>query len=91
MMDKCARFFKALSDETRQKIIELLKKQEMCVSEIVDNFSIAQPSITHHLSILKNAGLIRSKKVGKQVYYFVECCCLEECCKEMMERFGIKI
>lgn len=90
-MDKCALFFKALSDETRRKIIELLKKQEMCVSEIVDNFSMAQPSITHHLSILKNAGLVNCKKVGKQVYYFVDCCCLEDCCREIMKRFEVNL
>ena len=90
-MDKCALFFKALSDETRRKIIELLKKQEMCVSEIVDHFSMAQPSITHHLTILKNADLVGSKKEGKQVYYFVNCCCLADCCRDILKRFNVNL
>jgi DNA-binding transcriptional ArsR family regulator len=54
--------FKALNDETRRQIIELLKEKEMNAGEIADRFNISKPSISHHLDILKRADLITSEK-----------------------------
>jgi len=54
--------FKALNDETRRKIIELLKDNDMNAGEISDKFNISKPSISHHLDILKRADLITSEK-----------------------------
>lgn len=54
--------FKALNDETRRKIIELLKQKDMNAGEIAEEFNISKPSISHHLDILKRADLITSEK-----------------------------
>lgn len=61
--------FKALSDPTRREILILLKKNVLNAGEIYQEFSISKPSISHHLSILLNAGLITSEKKGQYVYY----------------------
>jgi len=58
-----------LSDPTRRQIIELLKNGRMTVGDIVDQFQMTGASISHHLSILKNAGLVIDDKQGKYIYY----------------------
>lgn len=63
--------FKALSDETRLEILNLLGSREMCVSEIASFTSVSRPTISHHLSILKKANLVTSRKDGKEIYYSV--------------------
>ena len=61
--------FKALNDETRREILELLKERDMNAGEIADKFNISKPSISHHLDILKRADLITSEKKGQFVEY----------------------
>lgn len=60
---------KALGDPHRQNILRLLACQEMGACEIIQAIGLAQPTIAHHLKILKQAGLISSQKVGKFVFY----------------------
>lgn len=77
----CVDFCKALADETRQSILKMLQeKGEMCVTEIVDAYHISQPTISHHLSILKATGLVKSRKEGKLVYYAIDSDNVVECC-----------
>ncbi|WP_041951975.1 autorepressor SdpR family transcription factor [Spirosoma spitsbergense] len=61
--------FKALSDETRRKILDMLASGPMPAGKIADAFTMAKPSISHHLNLLKEAGLVYSKKKGQYVYY----------------------
>ena len=61
--------FKALSDPTRRRIIELLRNGKMSAGEISDHFQMTGASISHHLSILKNANLVTDDKQGKYIYY----------------------
>ena len=68
-LDKIAEFYKALGDETRLKIIEMLFEHEMCVCEIIDQLALSQPAISHHLKILKHAGILQDTKEGKWIYY----------------------
>jgi ArsR family transcriptional regulator len=63
--------YKALSDETRLKILKLLEKGELCVCDIVSAFNTSQPKISFHLSILKEAGLITDRKQGKWSHYSI--------------------
>jgi ArsR family transcriptional regulator len=63
--------YKALSDETRLKILKLLEKGELCVCDIVSAFNTSQPKISFHLSTLKEAGLITDRKQGKWSYYSI--------------------
>lgn len=61
--------FKALSDNTRRKILDLLKEKDMTAGDIADYFQITKPSISHHLSILKQAGLVSDERKGQFIYY----------------------
>lgn len=66
-MDDMIRIFKALSDETRLKIIKLLQQGELCVCDICAALSMPQPKAYFHLSVLKNLGLLTDRKEGKWV------------------------
>jgi DNA-binding transcriptional ArsR family regulator len=61
--------FKALSDGTRQEILRLLEGQQRTVGEIVGNFSLSQPTISRHLSVLKEADLVVDQRQGQNVIY----------------------
>ena len=61
--------FKALSDPTRRKILELLSEKDRNAGEIAEYFQISKPSISHHLSILKNAGLVIDERQGQNIVY----------------------
>lgn len=61
--------FKALSDPTRRKILELLKDQSLNAGEIADYFNITKPSISHHLSILKHSKLVIDERQGQNIVY----------------------
>lgn len=73
--------FKALNDETRRKIIELLKKGDMDAGAIANKFEISKPSISHHLDILKRADLITSEKKGQHIVYSLNTSILEDLIK----------
>jgi ArsR family transcriptional regulator len=62
-------FAKALADETRQIIMSLCCCKWLSVGEIVDALHVSQPTVSHHLSILRTAGLVDSRREGKQVFY----------------------
>jgi ArsR family transcriptional regulator len=66
---KIAEFYKALGDETRLKILQMLSEQEMCVCEILDRLAMSQPAVSHHLKIMKQAGLVTDSRDGKWIYY----------------------
>jgi DNA-binding transcriptional ArsR family regulator len=61
--------FKALSDENRRKILDLLRDRDLTVGEIADHFAMSKPGISQHLSVLKNANLVFAEKKGQYVYY----------------------
>lgn len=66
---KQSKFFKALSDEKRLRILKLLRVKEMCVCELMIALQLTQPNLSHHLRILENIGIVNSRKQGKWVYY----------------------
>jgi DNA-binding transcriptional ArsR family regulator len=61
--------FKALSDPTRRKILDLLKERDMTAGEIAQHFQISKPSISQHLKLLKHAGLVQDEKQGQFIRY----------------------
>ncbi len=81
------KFFKAISDPNRVKIMELLKDKELNVSEICQHFDMQQPSVSHHLSVLKNASIVSGTKRGKEVYYHLDSICIVNCCNGFQEQF----
>jgi ArsR family transcriptional regulator, arsenate/arsenite/antimonite-responsive transcriptional repressor len=70
--------FKALNDGTRREILEILRIADANAGEIADRFNISKPSISHHLDILKQAKLIKSKKRGQFVLYSIELAALDQ-------------
>lgn len=70
--------FKALNDQTRRQIIDLLKERDMSAGEIAAEFNISKPSISHHLDILKRADLIHGEKQGQFVMYKLNLTVVEE-------------
>jgi ArsR family transcriptional regulator len=81
-------FAKALADETRQKIMRLCCCRELSVNEIVEALDVAQPTVSHHLKILKNAGLVHVKRRGKQVLYTIDQERMAEGCCQVAESFA---
>lgn len=73
--------FKALNDTTRREILELLKKKDLTAGEIADRFNISKPSISHHLDLLKQAGLVESVKEGQYIYYSLNTTVMDEIVK----------
>lgn len=68
-MEEVVRVFKALSDETRLRIIKLLEHGELCVCDIGAALDMIQPKVSFHLGILKNAGFLNDRKQGKWIHY----------------------
>lgn len=70
--------FKALNDDTRRSILEILKDGQKSAGDIAEVFDISKPSISHHLDILKQADLIKAEKKGQYIYYSIKTNSLEE-------------
>lgn len=68
-MKKLVNILKALSDETRLRILNLLYEKELCVCDIMETLQISQTKASRHLSYLKNAGLVDDRKHAQWVYY----------------------
>ena len=73
--------FKALADPTRRRILELLAQGELGAGEIAAHFSMTKPSVSHHLSILKAAGLISDERRGQNIVYSVNLTIFQELVK----------
>ncbi len=77
--------FKALNDETRRSILEMLKERDMTAGEIADRFNISKPSISHHLDLLKQAGLVEADKQGQFIYYSLNTTVVDEILKWLLQ------
>ena len=74
--DNFVRFFKALANEDRIEIVKLLKKhKEMCAQEVQKFFYLEQSTTSHHLNTLRRAGITKSRKSGRNVYYTLDKSC----------------
>jgi len=86
-IENLAGIFKALSDPTRLQILRILESQERSVAEIVDFFSLSQPTISRHLASLTAAGLIQSRKQEQQRIYSLNCDNLKDLMKDYFGSF----
>jgi DNA-binding transcriptional ArsR family regulator len=86
----CCTFFKAVADPNRVKIMLLLARGELSVSAVCRHFKMKQPSISHHLGVLKSARVVECRKEGKEVFYRLNQCCVSSCCSDFMQRFAGK-
>lgn len=81
------RTMQAMSDSTRREILILLKKEDMSVSEIARHFSITLPSLSHHLSILKQADLVSSIRKGQTIIYSLNLSVFDEVSQALISFF----
>ncbi len=81
-------FAKALADETRQKIMSICCCGYLSVNDIVEQLDVAQPTVSHHLKVLKQAGLVHSERRGKQVLYTLNQERLAQGCCRVAEDFA---
>ncbi|HEX2682750.1 MAG TPA: autorepressor SdpR family transcription factor [Ferruginibacter sp.] len=77
--------FKALNDPTRRKILEMLLAKDMTAGEIVEEFNISGPSISHHLDLLKQANLVVAEKEGQFIYYSLNTTVVDEIMKWFLQ------
>lgn len=81
-------FAKALADETRQRIMSLCCCAWLSVNEIVEKTSVTQPTVSHHLAVLREAGLVRAREQGKQTFYTLNQDRVAVCCGQLMLKFA---
>ena len=81
-------FFQALASPYRREIIRLLKWRTLSAGEIAGHFDIAQPSVSRHLEVLKNAGIITSRRQANQVIYSLNLYRVQGMIMEVMELLG---
>jgi ArsR family transcriptional regulator len=84
-------FAKVLADETRQKIMKLCCCQWLSVNEIVEQLNVTQPTVSHHLSILREAGLVEVREEGKQTFYKLNQKRITVCCGQLQANFASDI
>lgn len=70
--------FQALADPTRRRILQILKDGGLTAGEIAAHFDISQPSVSHHLTVLKNSGLVTAEREGQFITYYINLSVLEE-------------
>jgi DNA-binding transcriptional ArsR family regulator len=83
--------FKALSDPTRRRVLELLRKRPMSAGELADCFAVSKPTMSAHFAVLREAGLIVSEKQGKSVVYELQMTVLEDALLSFTQAFGWKL
>ena len=72
VINEVASFFKIVGDPTRTKILSILDKNELCVCDIANLLNMTKSSISHQLKTLKEAGIVKCNRVGKEVYYTLD-------------------
>lgn len=89
MTESSIEFAKALADDTRQEIMKLLCCRWMSVGEVVEAIGgVTQPTVSHHLAILREAGLVKIRPEGKQTFYTLDQESMAYCCGRLIQVFA---
>jgi DNA-binding transcriptional ArsR family regulator len=80
--------FKALADPTRREILALLRRGEMTAGALAEKFDMTKPSMSHHFAVLKEAGLITSRREGQQIWYGLNTSVVEDLMAWAMDLLG---
>ena len=83
--------FKALSDPTRRRVLQLLRARPMTAGELADQFDVSKPTMSAHFSVLQEAGLIEAEKNGRTIYYRLKMSVLEDALLGFAQSFGWEI
>lgn len=86
-----SKYFKAFGDPSRLKILSLLASQEMNVGEVVEEMGLSQPTVSRHLGILKEAGVVTDRREGQQVFYALNKEAVQNCCSGFCDCLAICI
>jgi ArsR family transcriptional regulator len=70
--------FKAIADPTRREILHMLRKEEMTAGDVAARFDMTRPTMSHHFSVLKEAGLVTSRREGQTIWYALNTTVLED-------------
>ena len=84
------RVYRALSDPTRRRILELLRENDMTAGEIATQFDLAKPTLSGHFAVLREAGLIQGDRTGTSIKYRLNVSVLEEALWALLESFKIR-
>lgn len=84
------RTFQALADPTRRAILKMLGAGDMTAGDIAAQFAISAPSVSHHLSVLKQAELVQAQRNGQTIVYSLNSTVVQEFVQEMMQFFNIQ-
>lgn len=84
------RVYRALSDPTRRRILELLRDRDMTAGELAANFNLAKPTLSGHFGVLREADLVQADKVGTTITYRLNVTVLEEALMALMSAFQLK-
>jgi DNA-binding transcriptional ArsR family regulator len=86
---KSVTFAKAMADHTRQRIMQHLCCNWLCVGDVVSKLgNVTQPTVSHHLGILRDAGLVYTRREGKQIFYSLNQDEVALCCGALMRNFA---
>lgn len=77
-----------MADETRQQIMAMLCCDWLCVSDIVQKTGVTQPTVSHHLAILRETDLVNTRRKGKQVFYTLNQQAVAVCCGALLQNFA---
>jgi DNA-binding transcriptional ArsR family regulator len=83
--------FKALSDPTRRRILQLLRERPMTAGQIAEHFDIAKPTLSAHFAVLREADLVASEKVGTTITYSLKASVLEDALLSFAETVGVGV
>jgi len=81
--------FKALSDPTRRRVLQLLQNGPMSAGELSGQFDVSKPTMSAHFAVLKEADLVHAEKAGKSVIYHLKLSVLEEALLGFVHSFGL--
>ena len=81
--------FKALSDPTRRRVLQLLREGPLSAGELSDQFDVSKPTMSAHFAVLKEADLIHAEKAGKSIIYHLKLSVLEDALLGFAHSFGL--
>lgn len=80
---------RALADPTRREILRMLREGDLAAGEIAARFEMTAPTVSHHLSVLRDAGLVQAERDGRSVVYSIDTTVVHEFLEEMLRFFGV--
>ena len=83
--------FKALSDPTRRAVLEMLREGPPTAGELSAQFAVSRPTMSAHFSVLREAGLVRSERDGKNIVYHLQMSVLEDALMTLANSFGLDL